>query len=446
MPEQKDRLKELNPTQLVVLTFAAACVIGGVLLKLPIATHGGISFVDALFTATSAVCVTGLIVVDTGTKFTDFGKIVILLLIQVGGLGIATYGAVFTSVLTGRLSLKNRAVIRDSFAHFGVTNFRTLLFEIVLFTLLVELVGALFLFMFIPEGGFFTALFHSVAAFCNAGFSFYPDSFIGYKNHTGVNLVLIFVLVTGGIGFLVVRDLRLYFLKKIPQISLHSRIVLLLSVVLLVGGGVAILGLEWNGALKEMPLKEKILISIFQSATARTTGFNTIDLTLFSSSTLFIMIILMFIGASPGSCGGGIKTSTLAVLLAFIKDRSLGREEVFLSNRTIPRDLVSKGIAVVTASSLVIIFMSVVLTASESWAISYTKMPGIYMDALFEIVSAFGTVGLSLGLTAKLSTFGKIVVIFTMLIGRVGPLAIALAVGGEKPVRFKYAEERVMVG
>jgi len=193
-------------------------------------------------------------VVEMGTKFTDFGKIVILLLIQVGGLGIATYGAVFTSVLTGRLSLKNRAVIRDSFAHFGVTNFRTLLFEIVLFTFLVELLGALLLFIFIPEGGFFTALLHPVAAFCNTGFSFYPDSFI----------------------------------------------------------------------------------YIFQSATARTTGFNTIDLTLFSSSTLFIMIILMFIGASPGSCGGGIKTSTLAVLLAFIKDRSLGREVVFLSKRTIP--------------------------------------------------------------------------------------------------------------
>jgi len=155
---------------------------------------------------------------------------------------------------------------------------------------------------------------------------------------------------------------------------------------------------------------------------------------------------LMYIGTSPGSCGGGIKTSTLAVLLSFVKNRSLGRDEVFLFKRTIPQDVVSKAISVVTASSLVIIFMSLVLTASEGWGNSYIKMPGIFIDALFETVSAFGTVGLSLGLTAKLSTFSKVVVIFTMLIGRVGPLTIALAVGGEKPVRFKYAEERVMVG
>ncbi len=446
MPETSARLRELNPTQLITLTFAAACVLGGILLKLPFSTHDGISFVDALFTATSAVCVTGLVVVDTGTAFTDFGKVVILFLIQIGGLGITTYGAVFTSVLTGRLSLKNRAMIRDSFAHFGITNFGRLLFEILIFTFMVELLGALLLFVFIPKDGFLTALFHSVAAFCNAGFAFYPDSFIGYKGSIGVNLVLIWLIVIGGIGFLVVRDIRLYFVRKIPHISLHSKLVLFITGLLLIGGSVAILGLEWTGALSEMTTKEKLLVSIFQSATARTTGFNTVDLTLFSSSTLFIIIILMFIGASPGSCGGGIKTSTLGVLLSFAKNRSLGRDEVFLFKRTVPKEVVSKSISVVTLSLLLVIFMSLLLTASMSWGTSYTKMPGIFMDALFETVSAFGTVGLSLGLTAKLSTFGKIVVIFTMLIGRVGPLAIALAVGGEKQIRFKYAEERVMVG
>jgi trk system potassium uptake protein TrkH len=446
MSVAKNKLRELNPTQLIALTFASGCILGGILLKLPFATHEGISFVDALFTATSAVCVTGLAVVDTGTVFTDFGKLVILLLIQVGGLGITTYGAVFISVLTGRLSLKNRAMIRDSFAHFGVKNFGRLLFEIVIFTFLVELLGALFLFIFIPEDGFFSAIFHSVAAFCNAGFAFYSDSFIGYKSHIGINLVLIWLIVTGGIGFLVVRDLGFYILGKIPHVSLHSKIVLVITGLLLIVGTVAILGLEWEGALSEMTMKEKFLVSFFQSTTARTAGFNTIDLTMFSSPTLFIMIILMFIGASPGSCGGGIKTSTLGVLLAFAKNRSLGRDEVFLFKRTVPKDVVSKVISVVTLSLLLVIFMSLVVTASQSWGTSYTKMPGIFMDSLFETVSAFGTVGLSLGLTAKLSTFGKIVVIFTMLIGRVGPLSIALAVGGEKQIHFKYAEERVMVG
>ncbi|MGH7792416.1 MAG: potassium transporter TrkG, partial [Thermodesulfobacteriota bacterium] len=258
--------------------------------------------------------------------------------------------------------------------------------------------------------------------------------------------VLSWLIIMGGIGFLTVRDVRLYVFKKIPRISLHAKTVLVVTAFLLIGGMIAILGLEWNNALEGMPIKEKLLVSYFQSVTPRTAGFNTIDLTLLSSSTIFTLIILMYIGASSGSCGGGIKTSTLAVLFAFVKNRSLGREEVFLFKRTIPQDVVSKTVSVVTASSLVILFMSLVLTASQSWGNSYAMTPGIFTDALFEIVSAFGTVGLSLGLTAKLSTFGKIVVIFTMLIGRVGPLAIALAVGGERPVRFKYAQERVMVG
>lgn len=446
MSTPQAKLRELNPTQLIVLTFVAASFIGGILLKLPFATYGGISFIDALFTSTSAVCVTGLIVVDTGTKYTDFGKLVIMLLIQTGGLGITTYGVIFASVLTGKISLKDRAIIRESFAHFGATNFSHLVLEILVFTFVVELIGALLLFVFIPHDGFFAALFHSVAAFCNAGFSFYSNNFIDYKHNVGVNLVLCWLIIVGGIGFLTVRDIRLYFLGKIPRISLHSKIVLLISAILIIAGVVIILGLEWNNALKEMSIKEKLIVSFFQSTTPRTAGFNTIDLTLLSSSTLFIMIILMFIGASPGSCGGGIKTSTLTVLLAFVKDRSLGREQVFLFKRTIPQDVISKTVSVVTASSLVIAFMTLVLTVSESWGNSYTKMQGIFMEALFETVSAFGTVGLSLGLTYELSTFGKVVVILTMLIGRVGPLAIALAVGGERLVRFKYAEERVMVG
>ncbi|MGQ0793176.1 MAG: TrkH family potassium uptake protein [Deltaproteobacteria bacterium] len=443
---KESRLAALNPTQLIVLSFAVASVAGGILLKLPFATNNGISFVDALFIATSAVCVTGLATVDVGATFTDFGKVVILFLIQVGGLGITTYGAVFASVITGGLSLKNRAMVRDSFGNVGIKNFRTMLFEIVIFTFLLELAGALVLYMLIPESGFFAAVFHSVAAFCNAGFSFYSDSFIVYRDSAGVNLILIALLVAGGIGFLVIRELRLYLLGWATQISLHTRIVLVVSGVLLLVGALLILALEWNGALRGFSLEEKFLVSFFQSATTRTAGFNTIDLTLLSNSTIFILIILMFIGASPGSCGGGIKTSTLAVLLAFVRNRSLGREDVFFFKRTIPQEVISKAVSVVTASAVVVILMTLLLTVSEGWGMSYAAGQGIFMQSLFEIVSAFATVGLTLNFTYELSTFGKIVVIFTMLIGRVGPLAVALAVGGEKPVRFKYAEERVMVG
>lgn len=445
MLKPSDIINKLTPSQFIVAAFGAACFLGALLLKLPQATDGGISFIDALFTSTSAVCVTGLIVVDTGTKFTTFGQAVILGLIQAGGLGITTLGVLFTSVLSGRISLKDRSVIRESFAHYGIVNFRQLLFEIIIFTITVEMLGALILF-FALGGGVFNAVFHSIAAFCNAGFSLYPDSLEGYRGNITVNLVVCFLIITGGIGFLVARDVRLYLMKKVGRLTLHTKIVLTMTLILLAAGSVLILGFEWDNALGGLDVKDKLLVSFFQSVTTRTAGFNTIDLTLFSGSTLFIMILLMFIGASPGSCGGGIKTSTLAVLLSFVKNRARGREEAFLFKRTIPQEVISKTVTLVTASIILVFASVLVVSVSQGWGRSHLESPGIFADTLFEVVSAFGTVGLSLGMTDELSHFGKIVIIITMLSGRVGPLAIAIAIGGEKPVRFKYVEEKVMVG
>lgn len=435
----------LTPSQFIVLAFAAASVLGALLLKLPQATNGGISFVDALFTSTSAVCVTGLIVVDTGTKFTAFGQAVILGLIQAGGLGITTLGVLFTSVLSGRISLKDRSVIRESFAHYGIDNFRQLLIEIIIFTITVEMLGALILY-FAFGGGVFNAVFHSIAAFCNAGFSLYPDSLEGYRGNITVNLVVCFLIITGGIGFLVTRDVRRYLMGKVGRLTLHTKIVLTMTIILLAAGAVLILGIEWDNALRGLDVKDKLLVSLFQSVTTRTAGFNTIDLTLFSGSTLFIMILLMFIGASPGSCGGGIKTSTFAVLLSFVRNRARGREEASLFKRTIPQEVISKTVTLVTASIILVFASVLVVSVSQGWGRPHAESPGLFANILFEVVSAFGTVGLSLGMTDELSHFGKIVIILTMLSGRVGPLAIAIAIGGEKPVRFKYVEEKVMVG
>lgn len=446
MLKPSDITNKLTPSQFIVSAFGAACLLGALLLKLPQATDGGISFIDALFTSTSAVCVTGLIVVDTGTKFTTFGQAVILGLIQAGGLGITTLGVLFTSVLSGRISLKDRSVIRESFAHYGIVNFRQLLLEIIVFTITVEMIGAALLFFAFDGGSVFNAVFHSIAAFCNAGFSLYPDSLVGYRGNLVVNIVICFLIITGGIGFLVARDVRLYLMRKAGRLTLHTKIVLTMTLILLAAGCVLILGIEWDNALGGLDVKDKILVSFFQSVTTRTAGFNTIDLTLFSGSTLFIMILLMFIGASPGSCGGGIKTSTLAVLLSFVRNRARGREEASLFKRTIPQEVISKTVTLVTASIILVFASVLVVSVSEGWGSSHMKSPGIFAETLFEVVSAFGTVGLSLGLTDELSHFGKMVIILTMLSGRVGPLAIAIAIGGEKPVRFKYVEEKVMVG
>jgi len=436
----------LTPSQFVVLAFFLASVLGAFLLKLPYATNGGITFIDAIFTSTSAICVTGLIVVDTGTKFTIFGQAVILVLIQAGGLGITTLGVLFTSVLSGSMSFKDRSVIRESFAHFGITNFRRLVIEIMLFTFSLELAGALILYFAIEDGGIFNAVFHAVSAFCNAGFSLYSTSLMGFEGDIVINGVICLLIIAGGIGFLVARDIRHYLFGGGIKLTLHSKVVITMTAALLAVGTVLILGIEWDNALAGMSVKDKLLASFFQSTTARTAGFNTIDLSLLSNSTVFLVALLMFIGASPGSCGGGIKTSTFAVLLAFVRNRALGRDNAFLFKRTIPQKVVSKTVSVVTASVLFVMAVTLIITTTQGWGKSYLEAPNLFIHSLFESVSAFGTVGLSLGLTEKLSGFEKIVIIITMFGGRVGPLALAIAIGGEKPVRYKYAEEQVMVG
>lgn len=448
--------RDFHPAQVLVVSFLFTIIVGTILLELPGMVVGEpLHVVDALFTSTSAVCVTGLIVVDTATRFTPLGQTVILLLLQTGGLGIMTFSVIFAMMAGKRISFRERVMIQDSFAHSPVKDMKSLVLSILKFTFLVEMAGALLLFFAwkddFPLGfALFTSLFHSISAFCNAGFSLFSDSLMAYRGNLMVNLTVSVLIILGGLGFLVLMDVE-YFLfsreEKRRQLSLHSKTVLSTTAFLLILGTILIFFMEKNNTLSEMSFLDALTASFFQSVTARTAGFNTIDFSVMMPAALFLVIILMFIGASPGSTGGGVKTTTLGVLMALIKSRYSGREEVSLFRRTIPEDVVARSLMILVSAVMVVIIFVMILLVTESGELAHTERRGQFVVILFESVSAFGTVGLSTGVTSSLSVVGKLVITVLMFTGRLGPLTIALAVG-KKYARgkFQYSEERVMTG
>lgn len=433
----------------MAISFIAAILMGTALLLLPFATKSGhISFVDALFTATSGVCVTGLIVQDTATYFTPVGQIIILTLLQIGGLGIMTFSTLILLAAGKRISIKDRIIIQQGFHHKAPKDIKSLIKRIFLYAMAIELVGTLSLFLrWQKEHTWLKALyhsvFHSISAFCNAGFSLFSDSFLAFKKDAWINTTLIILIVAGGLGFLVLDEVKSIFLsftkRKKFKVSLHSKLVLSLTFFLIVFSFVFFLLIEWGKSLKTFTAKEKIFSSLFQIITPRTAGFNTIDLNSLSFAVVFLLIMLMFIGASPGSTGGGVKTSTIGVIFAFIKSKITARDSVNLFYRTLSLELVIKAFTVVTLAVSIIFLSSFVL---------FLTQPGASMrEVLFEVFSAFSTVGLSLGITMKLTAIGKIVIILTMYIGRIGPLTLLYAFSRERAYgRFEYAEETVMVG
>ena len=448
--------RAFHPAQLLVASFVVAILTGTSLFMLPVMVNGeSLGFVDALFTATSAVCVTGLIVVDTATKFTPLGQAVILLLVQIGGLGIMTFSVIFVLIAGKKISFKERLMIQDSFTHSPTKDVRAIVLSVIKLTLIVELAGALLLFArwsgdFPLMEALFISVFHSVSAFCNAGFSLFSSSLMDYRGDVMINLTVTTLILTGGIGFLVIMDLRHFFFQgegERKRLSLHSKLVLLTSAVLVVVGTVLFYLLERDNALAGLSLGEGVLVSYFHSITARTAGFNTVDFAILTPEALFFIIILMFIGASPGSTGGGVKTSTFGVLIALSKSRYLGRDEVSLFKRTIPKDVVARAISIVIISVVVVIVFVMILLVAEKGGLGYLERRTHFLDIFFEAVSAFGTVGLSTGLTPGLTDTGKLVVSLLMFIGRLGPLTIALAVGRRMAEgKFSYSEERVMTG
>ncbi len=438
----------LSPSKILPLSFLMVILSGTILLLLPISAHRNLNFIDALFTATSATCVTGLTVFDVGKTFTLFGQLIILLCIQIGGLGLMTFSSLVAILMGRSLSFKDRTLVIESFLPFPVKGIPNIIKQIILYTFLIELLGGIFLFLSFSKRFHFWeslkfSIFHSVSAFCNAGFSLFSDNLYSFREDVLFNITVIFLIFLGGIGFFPLKVIAGFIKAKMKKERfkppLHFKIVILTSFFLILTGALVFSLLEWNNTLKELSLKGKILASIFQAVTPRTAGFNTVNISMLASGTTLLIMILMFIGASPGSTGGGIKTSTFFILLYQIKSRLKGEKGILFSARRIPQDIVSK--------AFMVFFVSIGIVILSSFLILTFQKGGKFDVLIFEVFSAFGTVGLSKGVTPFLNSISKIIIILTMFIGRVGPVTLVYTLREPKEMEgITYPEEKVMVG
>jgi len=447
-------LLSLKPAQLMLVSFAGAIGFGTALLTHPAATVAGghTDLVGALFTATSATCVTGLTFYDTAAHFTFFGQAVILALIQVGGLGIMTFSMSLALLIRRGVSMKNQSIMQDVLNQDTVMNMRRLVGFIISMTFLLEAAGAAALFVSWREcfdntlQAVWASVFHSVSAFCNAGFSTFSSNLIRFEYSLPVNAIIGGLIVLGGIGFVVIGDFYQAFKKKLKnrhgpkhKFRIQSRLALSWTGGLILAGTGLFYWLEHHRLLANTSYDQALLVSLFQSVTTRTAGFNTCDIGALQPATLFLFIILMFIGACPGGTAGGIKVTTPAVLWGVIRAGFNHRDEPELYRRTIPVEIIQKAIMVLCSSLLLVCGATILLAAFEQKPL---------MDVLFETVSAFGTVGLSTGLTPELSVPGRILITLLMFIGRLGPLTIGFAfmLRASRPAKYRYAEERIMIG
>ena len=436
-----------NPPVTLMLSFLLVIIFGTILLMLPVSSklNTVTPFMDALFTATSATCVTGLVVVDTGTHFSFFGQMVILMLIQIGGLGIMTISTVFAIILGQRINLKLENIMYQVVGGSYAVNVFQLLKSIVLVTLVIESVGTLLLFArfaqdFQPMKALFLALFHAVSAFCNAGFSPLGNNLVSYVDSFMVNMVITALIIAGGLGFSVIIDLQHHALKKdrARKLNLHTKIVLVTTAFLLVLGFTVFYLAEYNGAMRGFSIHRRILSSWFQSVTLRTAGFNTIDLSQIGKASVLISIVLMFIGASPGSTGGGIKTTSFAVLTLSVISLLKGKRHISVFKRRIHEYNFREATGLIMLSITIILVVLFFLMLVE---------PHAFDKLLFEAVSAFGTVGLTLGITPQLTVIGKLLITVLMYVGRIGPLTMIYAFSTRaKQININYAEEKIPIG
>ncbi|MEK5030264.1 TrkH family potassium uptake protein [Paenibacillus sp. FSL R7-0302] len=442
------RFLKLAPPQILVLSFAAVIFIGTLLLMLPVSSVPGqpLRFMDALFTATSAACVTGLAVVDTGTHLTGFGQAVILVLIQIGGLGFMTMATLFALVFRRRISLRDRLILQEAMNQSSMEGIVRLIRKVLLYSLVIEAAGALLLSIRwavdMPLGrAVYYGVFHAVSMFNNAGFDLFgghDHSLISYVGDPVINLVVMFLIISGGIGFIVISDLAEY--RRTRRLSLHSKVVLSMTAGLIVTGMVVIFIFEFTNSrtLGPLNLGSKLWASLFQSVSPRTAGANTLDITGLRQATQFFIVILMFIGASPGSTGGGIKTTTFTLMIGAVISMLRGREDIVLFRYRLAQERVFKALTITLLALLLIVTVSMMLSTTEG-------LP--YLMILFETISAFANVGLSLGLTPELTQVGKILICLTMFAGRLGLLTLAYALGPRqgKPL-YKYPEGKMIIG
>ncbi|MEA2104992.1 MAG: TrkH family potassium uptake protein [Candidatus Cloacimonadota bacterium] len=438
-----------HPAKMILLSFATVIIFGAIFLSLPMAASSGrsIGFTNAIFTSTSATCVTGLVVVDTGSVFSHFGKLIILLLLQIGGLGIMTFSTALILLFGKRMSAGGESLMHgiiDDVIHKNLNKLvRTILFT----TLTFELIGAALLFIrfhteFVSiKTALWYSLFHSVSAFCNAGFSFYADSFVRFRGNLIINFTIMGLIIAGGIGFSVLMDIKRIITHKKPLrfLTLHSKIVLTVTFFLIITGALLIFLFEYSQNFSRMPIRQGLLASLFQSVTARTAGFNTMDIGKISYATGLWLMVLMFIGASPGSTGGGVKTTTFALMILSVISIIKGRDEVEVYKSSISQRVIKKVMALIAISVGILIGAILILCITETDA--------KFIKILFEAFSAFGTVGLSMGLTSKLTIVGKFSIIILMYLGRVGPLTIAFALGEKKfKSSYRYTEGQIAIG
>ena len=444
--------RRFHPAHILALSFLFLIIIGTLLLALPVSRlDENVTLLDTFFIATSATCVTGLAPLDISTAYTFFGNVVILLLIQLGGLGIMTFSTFFAYILAGRLSMRGRDLIENSISSQPVPYLGRLLKFAVVGTLLIEGVGALILTLrfsqdYPPAKALWLGVFHSISAFCNAGFSPFYTSLTGYATDAAVNLTVMFLIVLGGLGFWVLYDLFYWRPRGKKRLSLHSKIALGISGWLILIGACMLLFFERDNTMQGFSAGGKLLASFFQSITARTAGFNTLPMDKLTNGALVVLIILMVIGASPGSTGGGIKTTTFAIIMASFFTRLRSREQVRIFNSGIPEPIVTKAIGISFFWMLAISLAALLLTITESSGPPDPLARNSMVESVFESFSALGTVGLSMGITSRLSDGGKLLVILLMYVGRIGPVTLAISIASQKSLPVRYAEENVIVG
>lgn len=442
---QKLKMFELNPPRVLTLGFGSLIIIGALLLNLPIATQSGesIGFINALFTAASAVCVTGLVVVNTAEFWSMFGQSVILILIQIGGLGVMTMATAGALIVGRKITLKERLIIKEQLNQQTMTGLVRLTIYVLLSTFAIEGIGAMLLaFKFIPMHGLFKgiwfSIFHSISAFCNAGFDITGSSMEPFAGDLWVSIIISALVILGGLGFAVFIDISKR--KRFKRLKLHTKFVVSITAILLAVGMLVFMFTEFNNpnTIGNMNTGEKLVASFFQSVVPRTAGFNSVDMGGLRDTTVFFFIILMFIGGSPGSTAGGVKTTTFGTLILTTIAVIRGDKDVTIYKRRIGEEIINRSLAIVTVGITLIIVVATLLTITED---------AVFLDLLFETTSAFATVGLSRGITPELSNMGKIIIILTMYAGRVGPLTMAFAFAQKnKAKKYRYSEGTIIVG
>jgi trk system potassium uptake protein TrkH len=441
---------KLQPAQVVLLSFAGWILIGALILVLPVSANPGksIRFIDALFMATSATCVTGLSSISLPDEFSIFGQMVMLILTQVGGLGIMTLSRSMAVIMGRNLQMREQVMMHDVLDTSNSEELLGLVVDIIRFTFVIEFVGAIILtFGFYQEGfeigqSLYFGFYHSIMAFCNSGYALFSNSLEDFKFSPLISVTVAFLIIFGGIGFAVLKDIQRTIIEKrsFKTLSVHTKLVLTINICLLAFGTIYLFFGEFLHAFQDFSMWEKLQLSFFQSVTPRTAGFNTINLNSLHPHSIYMIILLMFIGASPGSTGGGVKTTTFAVLLQSVTATLRGKYDVEFFERRVPAPTVVKSIA--------IFIICLVLVSCGILVMLRLEPDKSFLSLVFEVTSAFGTVGLSLGITPFLTIAGKLTIITMMYLGRVGPLTLVLAVGSRVvlPKKVNYPETKILIG